>query len=121
MAITKGTTAAVASTASSAGGTVTGSWIDLTASYSASLLAMITNTASGPTVGCTVRCDLSPDNGTTVYQGVAGIATGSTVASSTTYYAFPLPPDVMYARAVFTGHTGSSVLVQADITKLTGI
>lgn len=121
MALTKSTSVAQSSASNSAGGTTTGSWIDLTGAYKASILALIANGGTGPTVGCTARVDLSPDNGTTVYVGAGGRYTAG-VANSGTYSAlFDLPEDTMYARVVFTGNTGQAVTVQADVTKVTAL
>jgi len=121
MALTKSTAVAQASASNSAGGTTTGAWIDLTGSYKSSIVALITNGGTGPTVGCTVRVDLSPDNGTTIYVGAGGRYTAG-VANSGVYSAlFDLSEDTMYARAVFTGNTGQSVTVQADATKVTAL
>jgi len=121
MAIAHATVVAQASASNAAAGTTTGSWIDLTAAYKASILALITNGGTGPTVACTARIDLSPDNGTTIYTGAGG-AFQAGITASTTYAAeFSLPEDTMYARIVFTGNTAQAVTVQADATKLTGI
>jgi hypothetical protein len=120
MATTYATVAAQASATNTAGSTTTGSWVDLTGAYTAKLLAKVTNGGTGPTVGCTVRVDLSPDNGTTVYTGAGGSFTAGLTAS--TAYAASFNVDGhMYARAVFTGNTGQDVTVQADIEKLTAI
>lgn len=121
MAITHATVAAQASASNSAAGTTTGSWIDLTAAYKASILAKITNGGTGPTVACTASIDLSPDNGTTVYAGAGGSYQAGVTASTTYAAEFSLPEDTMYARTVFTGNTAQAVTVQADVTKLTGI
>lgn len=121
MAATKATVAAQASGTNTAGSTATGSWIDLTAAYAASILAFVTNGGTGPTVGCAVSIDLSPDNGTTVYAGAGGSATAGVTASTTYAFNFDLPAGAMYARTVFSGNTGQSVTVQADVTKLTGV
>ena len=121
MAATHSTAVAQTSTSNTAGSTTTGSWIDLTAVYSSTIYALITNGGTGPTVGCSVRVDLSTDNGTTIYQGVLGTYLAGTANSTTYWFAFSLPPDTMYARVVFTGNTGQAVTVQADIVKLTGL
>ena len=121
MAIAHATVAAQASASNAAAGTTTGSWIDLTSAYKASILALIINGATGPTVACTATVDLSPDNGTTVYPGAGGSFQAGITASTTYAAEFSLPEDTMYARVVFTGNTGQAVTVQADATKLTGI
>ena len=121
MTIAHATVAAQASVSNAAGATQTGSWVDLTAAYKASILAKITNGGTGPTVGCTISIDLSPDNGTTIYAGAGGKFLAGVTASITYPAVFDLPEDAMYARVVFTGNTGQAVTVQADVTKLTGL
>lgn len=122
MSITKPTAvAAQASASNAAGATATGAWVDLTDSYESSVLARITNGGTGPTAACTVRVDLSPDNGTTIYPGAGG-SYSAMLAASTVYAAsFPLGGDARYARTVFSGNTGQAVTVQADITKVTAL
>lgn len=119
MALTKATVAFQASATNTAGSTATGSWIDLTGAYECLLSALITNGATGPTVACSVIVDVSPDNGTTVYEFAR--ATAGTANSGTFYFNFNLPAGVMYARTRFTGNTGQSVTVQADGEKVTAI
>lgn len=121
MALTKSTAAAQSSTSNSAGGTTTGSWIDVTGAYSVSVLAKITNGGTGPTVAASVAVDLSTDNGTTVYASVGGKKVAGTTNSAVYSFLFTLPPDTMYLRTVFTDNTGQAVTVQADITKITAI
>lgn len=121
MALSKSTTAAQASASNSAGGTTTGSWIDVTGAYSVSVEAKITNGGTGPTLAASVAIDLSPDNGTTVYAAAGGKKVAGTTNSATYTFLFSLPPDTMYLRAVFTDNTGQAVTVQADVTKITAI
>ncbi len=122
MALTKSTTAAQASATNTGGSTTTGSWIDVSGAYESSILALITNGGTGPTLPCTCRVDLSPTSGgSPAYIGAGGTFSAGTVASTTYAAAFPLGGDAMYARVVFTGNTGQSVTVQADITRITAL
>jgi hypothetical protein len=121
MALTKSTTAAQASATNTGGSTTTGSWINITGAYKASILARILNGGTGPTIACSARVDLSPDNGTTVYIGAGGIYQAGTVASTDYAAMFDLPEDALYARVVFVGNTGQSVTVQADVTRVTAL
>jgi hypothetical protein len=121
VALTKTTTAAQASATNTGGSTTTGSWIDVSGAYESSLLALITNGGTGPTLPCTARVDLSPNNGTTVYLGAGGSFAAGTAASAVYSAAFPLGGDAMYARVVFSGNTGQSVTVQADITRIAAL
>lgn len=113
-------TAAQASATNTAGNTTTGSWINLTTKYEARLSGLITNGGTGPTVACSMIVDLSPDNGTTIYSGAGGQFQAGTTASTTYTGAFP---DFAgwYVRVRFTGNTGQSVTVQADIMTLDSI
>jgi hypothetical protein len=121
MAATHATVVAQASASNAAAATTTGSWIDLRDAYKAGILARVTNGGTGPTVGCTISIDLSPDNGTTVYAGAGGSYLAGITASTPYSVDFPLPEETMYARVVFAGNTGQAVTVQADAVKLTGI
>ncbi len=119
MALTKAATAFQASASNTAGSTTNGSWIDLTGAYECLLSALVTNGATGPTVGCSVVVQVSPDNGTTFYEFAR--ATAGTANSTSYYFNFNLPAGTMYARTVFTGNTGQSVTIQADGQKVTAI
>lgn len=120
MALTKAAVAFLASTSVIAGTPQTGSWIDLTGSYDTNVVAKITNGGTGPTIGCTVSIDLSPDNGTTVYVGAGGSFTAGLTASAVYTGEFALG-SAMYARVVFSGNTAQNVAGQADGMKVTAI
>lgn len=121
MSATKTKTTLQASTTNAAGNSTPSAWLALTGAYKASVLARILNGAVGPTIGCTVRVDLSPDNGATVYLGAGGNYLAGTANAAEFAVLFDLPEDAMYVRVVFFGNTGQAVTVQADVTAVTGL
>ncbi len=120
MALTLATVPAVASATNAAAGTTTGAWIDLRPYYEKSILALITNGGTGPTLPCTARLDLSPNSGgSPAYIGAGGSFAAGLVASTTYAAEFPLSGAAMFGRVVFVGNTGQAVTVQADVTGIT--
>ena len=122
MSFTTSTVVAQAGVSNGANATTTGSFINVSDAYDKTLLVLITNQTTGPTLPCTARVDFSPDGGTTVYPGAGGYFTAGVAGGFAQYAAaFPLPSDTRYVRVVFTGNTGQPVAVQADITKVTAL
>lgn len=119
MAATKAAVAIQASTTNTAGSTTTSGTIDLTAAYGCLITALITNGATGPTIGCDFVVEVSNDNGTTWREYTR--QTAPTTNSAATPFAVQLPPETMYARTKFVGNTGQSVVVAAEGHKLTGL
>ena len=117
MAASWSKTAVQASASNTAGNTTTSAWFDLRAKYEARLGGRILNGGTGPTLPCSMIVDLSPDNGTTIYIGAGGQFTAGVTASTEYDGAFP---DFAgwYIRVRFTGNTGQSVTVQADLMTL---
>lgn len=125
MALTKSSSARsiVSSQSCSAGGTVA-SASGFEIGYGVSILATITNGATGPTVECQVRVDFSAD-GTTWNTGYV-IGGGGTTANAVTRIGWSLAPaggggDWAYYRLVFTGNTGQAVTVAAVDSTTTAI
>lgn len=107
-----------ASATNTAGGTTTGSSVDLTTALEAFLTGIITNGGTGPTVGCDFIVEVSNDNSTwSEYVRV----TAPTTSSTTYYFPVQLPDAVMYARSKFTGNTAQSVTVEARGHKISSI
>lgn len=109
-----------ASASNSAGGTTTGSWIDVGATagrLGGLLTAKITNGGTGPTVECVGFLESSPDNGTTAYR-LGAVVAGGTTANAVTSGSSVIPAGTRYIRTVFTGNTGQSVTVEADLQRL---
>lgn len=120
MAATKSAVTWLASTTNTAGSTQTGSTIDLSAGYGASIEAKITNGGTGPTIACDFIVEVSNDNFSadtkTLFRGTAGV-----VASAVAEWSIVVPKEYSYARVKFTGNTGQSVTVEATGTKVTAI
>ena len=118
MAVTKTARALQGSTSNSAGGTTTGSGFDLTTVLGMEALGIITNGATGPTIGCSFIIEISNDNTNWFewYRGLAG-----TDANGVYYFPVNIPAEVMHARTKFTGNTGQAVTVQAVGHELTSI
>ena len=120
MAATKTAKTFQASTTNTAGSTTTGTSVNLTTSYGCLMTAMITNGATGPTIGCDFVVRVSNDNFSAdskeIYRATAGVAN-----NAVTYFCFELPASVMYAKSVFEGNTGQSVTVACTGDELTTI
>lgn len=106
------------STSNGAGSTTTGSAVNLTTALGCVVTMRITNGATGPTVGCSARIEVSNDNSTwrTFFEAVA-----TNAANAVTDFAVELPAAIMHARSVFTGNTGQAVTVEALGHELTSI
>lgn len=118
MAVSKTARTLQASATNTAGSTTTGSAVNLTTALGLAVTAKVTNGGTGPTVACSVYIDVSNDNSTwaTWASGIAGVAN-----SGVYEFSWELPPQIMYARARFTGNTGQSVTVEAYGHELTGL
>jgi hypothetical protein len=114
MALTKATQAAQASATNAAGATTTGSSFPI--NYGVSGVGMITNGATGPTLGCDFVIQVSNDGGTTWFEWSR--QTHVTTASAVGLFPFALTSgaggDFDHYRTQFTGNTAQSVTVQAD-------
>lgn len=78
----------------------------------------VTNGATGPTVGCDARIEVSNDNSDwwEVFRATAGVAN-----SGVYIWLVDLPDSILYSRTVFGGNTGQSVTVEADGHKITAV
>jgi hypothetical protein len=109
------------SASNAAGGTLTSTtWGDGSTGIGAlttspginTVMALVTNGGTGPTVGCTVTVNISGD-GLTGWKQHAQATAGT--ASSTAYpFEFDLPHATRYAQVVFSGNTGQAVQVEAQ-------
>lgn len=111
------TSGAAASTKTSPG--ATGSWIDVRAYYGGELGYSITNGGSAPGVAGTLLFQVSPDNGTTVFDYQA--FGGDTTASSVNTGSILLDRGVMYIRAIGYGNTTNAVTFAANLQAVTAI
>jgi len=109
MSIEKSAVTLQAAATNAAAATTTGSAVDLTGALGLSGTARITNGATGPTVGCTFSLEVSGDGST--WRPWCSLTAG--VTASTSYdFQWSLPPEILQARAVFTGNTGQAVTVE---------
>jgi hypothetical protein len=106
------------SASNSAGGTTTGSALDLRTAFGGLLLAVITNGATGPTIACDLVVEVSGDN--SVWHEYVRL-TSNTGNNIVTTFRAPIPETVMYVRSKFTGNTGQAVTVEAYLHELTSI
>jgi len=101
-----------------AGGTQTSSAADLTGAYGGIVTAQITNGTTGPTVPCAALLQTSGNNAD-FYTMANGVE--DSTASVTTSFSWEVPPGAMYVRVQFTGNSGQSVTVAAQIQILATI
>lgn len=118
MAITKTARTVQTSTSVAAGGNQTSGAFDLTTKYGGVLHLKVTNGATGPTVGCTAKVEISNDNSAwkTYRRFKAGVAN-----SGVYEWALDIPPGVMYLRTDFRDHTGQAVTVEATFHEVTSL
>lgn len=119
MALTKNDVTFVSSQSCSAGGTVTGSFVDLSAVYETDLVMKITNGATGPTVACSAILETTIDGGTTYFERARW--TGGVANSGVYYFSDRIPLGVQGARVRFTGNTGQAVTVEALASTVTAL
>jgi hypothetical protein len=106
-----------ASASNAAGGTTTGSALNLTTAFGGVVTAKVTP-AGTLGVGCTFRLQISGDGSSwkLFSEQLSGLVSG-------TDYEFivDVPPGVMYLRSVFTGNTTSAATVEAFFQEFTSI
>ena len=121
MAATKAvSTIIAAATSNAAGATATGSVVNISTAYSATISFRITNGGTGPTISPIIYMYGSADNFATSGKKFAAIG-GDTVANSVTEQAVTVPPDFQYIRADVTGNTGQAVTCEAFAHVTTGL
>jgi hypothetical protein len=107
-----------AATSNSAGGTTTGTAIDLTTKYGGVLTVRITNGATGPTVAASATVLVSYDNSAfRTYAQVTHNSSNNAVGD----WAWDIPPGVMYLRVDVSGNTAQAVTCEAILQELTTI
>jgi hypothetical protein len=107
-----------ASASNAAGATTNGTTWNLTTAFSGILTALVTNGATGPTIGCDLVVQISVDG--TAWKEFSR-QTAPVTNNAVTPFAVEIPPGVMYARPVFTGNTAQAVTVEAFGQELTSI
>jgi hypothetical protein len=111
-------TLVAAGTSNAAGGTTNGATWNLTTAFGGILTALLTNGATGPTVGGDFVVQVSTDGAAWKEFSRQTAPTGNNAA---TPFVVEIPPGVMYARPVFTGNTAQAVTVEAFGHELTSI
>lgn len=99
-----------AATSNAAGGTTTGTAVDLTTKGGALITGLLTNGATGPTIAPSAIVEVSGDN---VNWKQFYTQTGDTTASSVTPLNCRIPSPVLYARVRVTGNTGQAITCEA--------
>jgi hypothetical protein len=107
-----------ASASNTAGSTTTGTGLSLLTALGGTLVAVITNGGTGPTVACDLVVEVSGDN-STWYEFAR--MTSQTGNSTVTTFRVRVPESVLYVRSRFTGNTGQTVTVEAYFHELTSI
>jgi len=118
MAVTKTARTLQALATNAAGATTTGEALDLTTALGLSGTARITNGSTAPTVAGAFSVEVSNDGATwrPWFTAKAGLT------ASTNYdFPFSLPPEILYARSVFSGNTGQGVTVECLSHELTSV
>jgi hypothetical protein len=120
MAVTKTARVIVAAgTSNAAGGSTTGTEVDLSTALGLAVTARVTNGGTAPTIGCTATVEVR-ESGSGPWR-TWGAATGGLLASGVYDFAFDLPPPIMRARVSFSGNTGQAVTVEATGHELTTV
>jgi hypothetical protein len=117
MALTKAYQAVQASASNTATSTTTTGYFAI--GYGTTLVCMVTNGATGPTIACSVYVDFATDgSGTNLVQ--SAITLGTAGVTNAGVYRFTVglgvgnQGDAPYYRVRFTGNTAQTVTVQAD-------
>ena len=125
MALTKSSAMVtlLGSTALTPGNSVNSASISI--GYGCSIIANVTNGATGPTIGCSCMLQVSADN--TTWLGTDDQRTAATTANGSTFFCFNLGVggndngDWNYARIAFSGNTAQNVTVQAHASATSAI
>ena len=118
MAVSKTARTLIAATVNAAGATTTGDALDLTTAWGLSGVAVITNGATAPTAGCAFSLEVSTDG--TTWRPWLSVTAGLTAAKPYPF-AWSLPAEIMYVRAVFGGNAGQDVTVECLGHELTSV
>jgi hypothetical protein len=107
-----------AATSNAAGGTTSGTEVNLSTAYGALAVCRITNGGTGPTVGADF----------VVYVGSAtgekrefSRQTAPTTLNAVTDFAVELPPATMFLNVDITGNTGQPVSAEVFVEELTAL
>lgn len=106
------------STSVAAGGSQTSGTLALASSLGSSVMARVTNGATGPTIGCDVILEYS-DGGSGWFE--AARATAGVANSGVYDFLFVVRPEIGSLRVRFTGNTGQAVTVEAHAHILSAV
>lgn len=122
MATTKSRTSLFSAITLTAGaGNTTSSSLDLSTGYGAQVDIQLTNGATGPTVAAQVQIQVANDVAGTLFTNYGGPLVGVVTALGVQSWSIDLPIGVARVRLVAGSNTGQSVVVDADISNVTGI
>lgn len=113
MSATKTNTVVQASGTLTAGTPITSSVVTATTSDFATVVALVTNGSTGPTLPAVVTIQVSLDN-TTFFD--AYVFTAGTILSTTYNFVQDLPSGIQYFKVKFSGNTAQNVTVACHAT-----
>lgn len=112
MAASKTSTTLTASGTLTAGTPITSSALSLATTDFCTLVALVTNGATGPTLPAIWTVQLSTDGGTTYYN--IPIGTAGTTASTTYYFVYDIPAGIQSVKSNFSGNTAQNCTVECQ-------
>ncbi|MCE9546917.1 MAG: hypothetical protein K8T25_15690 [Planctomycetia bacterium] len=122
---TKSRTSINSGTTMTAGaGDVSGTAVDLSASYGAQLDIKLTNGGTGPTVAAQTQIQVAADynaGSPTLWTNFGGPLVGSTANSGTASWSVQIPFGPAAIRLVTGSNTGQNVTLDADISIVTAM
>ena len=110
MATTKIDITLEASSSNAAGATKTGTGVDVSDEYGAIVSVKVTNGATGPTIACLAKIQVSNDNSAWFEFWEARSALGNNEVSE---WAVAIPAAVQFIRSIFDENTAQAVTVEA--------
>ncbi len=121
MALTKVAQTPQASGSNTASSTATSA--ELAIGYGVSIIAVITNGATGPTVACDFVVQVNSANSGTMYEysRQTSSAANNAVSRFVVNLGIGAGGDWLNYKTVFTGNTGQTVTVQADACSTTAL
>ncbi len=122
MAATKARTSIWSAQSLTAGaGDTTSSAVDLSGGYGAQVDIKLTNGATGPTIPAQVQIQVAADTSGTLYVNFGQPLKGPTANSAVASWSVALPIGVNRLRLVAGSNTGQAVVVDADVSNVTGL
>lgn len=106
-------------TQTAGGGDTTGSEQTVGTTFGGTATITITNGATGPTIGCTVKLQVREDSTGTwrnFFEKTAGVVNSGVYTWNPT-----IPPGFYGIRTVFGGNTGQNVTIECQFNEITSI